>query len=361
MIVKKIDRLKRSIILVPENTLDLLNIFRLVGLNDIVYSESSREVKKERADGRYDSERVLVTLGVEVEKKIVDPLLRRIGFSGRIIYESKKLDLVGKYHTIYVHPSLEIKIESRERFNRLYSFSLNYVEKKERKKILCVTLDNEGVAVAEFSNIGLKMLYSKSISPKSKMLEDLHDSNIHESFYEVVKLVEKMLKEEDFEIVILGSSISVEEFMKFLKKNAVKLLNKIVKRGYTSLGREEGLREALRSGELKDYAEELKPVRDSLEVEEFIKRMSENPEKVALGLREVLESLKMKNVEKVLVAEQFLWEKIVEEEVATLLDEVERGKLNLRVILDGLEASEKILGLGGVVATLYYPLKLSRT
>ncbi|MEM4536460.1 MAG: hypothetical protein QXP92_04395, partial [Nitrososphaerota archaeon] len=101
----------------PENTLDLLNIFRLVSIGDVMYSETNREIKKERADGRFDSERVSVTFGIMVEKKFVDPLLRRISFTGRIVYESRELDLVGKYHTVHVVPGVELKIESRERFD----------------------------------------------------------------------------------------------------------------------------------------------------------------------------------------------------------------------------------------------------
>jgi len=361
LIIRQVNSLKKFIKVVPENTIDLLNIFRLVSLGDIVYSETSREVKKERADGRYDSERVLVTLGIDVEKKAVDPLLKRVSFTGRIIYESRDLDLIGKYHTIHVHPGLEIKIESRENFNRLYSFSSNYQKKKKTRKVLCITIDNEGVAVTEFSNLGLKTLYSKNIPSRNKMYEETVEDLAHEIFQEAVKIVQDYLKEdEDIEIAILGASISVEDFVNYLKKkNAKKILEKIKKRGYTSTGREEGLREALRSGELKEYADELKPIKDSLEVEEFIQEMSKNPEKVALGLREVIKALKMKAVEKILVSESYLWENIADEQLDYLLSEVEHGRVELRVILDGLEASEKIRGLGGIVATLYYPLKLS--
>ena len=361
MIIRQVNPLKRFIKVLPENTIDLLNIFRLVSLGDIVYSETSREIKKERADGRYDSERVLVTLGIDVEKKAVDPLLKRVSFTGRIIYESRDLDLIGKYHTIHVYPGLEIKIESGENFDRLYSFSSSYQKKKKTRKILCITIDNEGVAVTEFSNLGLKTLYSKNIPSRNKMYEENVEDLTHDVFQEAVKTIQDYLKEdEDIEIAILGASISVENFVSYLKKkNAKKILEKIKKRGYTSTGREEGLREALRSGELKEYADELKPIKDSLEVEKFIQEMSKNPEKVALGLREVTEALKMKAVEKILVSEGYLWENIVDEQLDYLLREAEYGRVDLRVILDGLEASEKIRGLGGIVATLYYPLKLS--
>lgn len=352
--------MKRSITILPENTLDLLNIFRLVSIGDVIYSETSREIKKERLDGRYDSERVFVTLGIMVEKKLVDPLLKRISFTGRIVYESRGLDLVGKYHTIHVTPGLELKIESRERFSRLYSFSLNYPRRKS-KKVICITLDNEGVAVSEFSNLGLKVLYSKNIPSRTKMYEEFIEDSTYEILDEVVRLAQVILKEDkDVEIAVLGSSISVEKFISYLeRKDAKNILEKIRKKGYTSLGREEGLREALRSGELKEYAEEIKPIKDSIEVENFIREMSKNPEKVALGLREVLEAVKVKAVEKILVSENFLWENIIDEQTSSLLDEVEHGKIKLRVILNGLEASDKIRGLGGIVATLYYPLKLS--
>jgi protein pelota len=360
--IQQVDLLKKFIRVLPENTLDLLNIFRLVSIGDIIYSETSREVKKERADGRYDSERVLVTLGIDVEKKSIDSLLKRISFTGRIVYESRELGLTGKYHTIHVHPGLELKIESKERFDRLYSFSLSYPKKKS-KKILCITIDDEGIAVSKFSNLGLKTLYSKNIPSRIKMYEEPVEDLIYDRFSEVVKLVLDILKEdEDVEVAILGSGIIVEEFINYLKKRNIKnILNKIKKRGYTSTGREEGLREALRSGELKEYAEEIKPVEDSLEVEDFIQKMSKNPEKVALGLREVLEAMKMKTVEKILVSESFLWENIVDERLSSLLDEAEHGRIKLRVILDGLEASEKIRGLGGIVATLYYPARLTNT
>ncbi|MEM3397879.1 MAG: hypothetical protein QXU28_04480 [Nitrososphaerota archaeon] len=360
MIIRQVNPLKRFIMVLPENTLDLLNIFRLVSIGDVMYSETNREIKKERADGRFDSERVSVTFGIMVEKKFVDPLLRRISFTGRIVYESRELDLVGKYHTVHVVPGVELKIESRERFDRLYSFSLNYSRRRSRR-IICITLDNEGVAVSEFSNLGLRVLYSKNIPSRTKMYEEFVEDSTYEVFDEVVKLMQGILKEDkDVEIALLGSSISVEKFVGYLgRKNAKNVLEKIKKKGYTSLGREEGLREALRSGELREYAEELKPVKDSIEVENFIREMSGNPEKVALGLKEVLEAAKMKAVEKVLISESFLWENIIDERLSSLLDEAEHGRIKLRVILNGLEASDKIRGLGGIVATLRYPLRLS--
>ncbi|MEM3951951.1 MAG: hypothetical protein QXP74_00880 [Nitrososphaerota archaeon] len=362
LIVKNLDVLKRKVTLIPENSFDLLSIFRLINVDDVIYSETSREIKKERADGRYDSERVVVEIGVRVEKKTADPLLKRIGFTGRIVYESKQLDLLGKYHTIHVSPGRELEVESRERFDKLYSFAQSYLKKKRIEKLVCIAVDNENIALTEFSNKGLKTIYSKTFTPISRNLEEKYSSeeSLYEKLEEIKTLLNNVLKnDEKVKITILGPSIYVERVTEYFRKNAKNLFENIVKRGYTSQGGEMGIMEALRRGELREYSEELKPIKDSIEVEEFIEKMSSNPEKVALSLREVVEAWRMKAVEKVLVSEKYLWENIVNEELSQLLDEAERGRLDLRVILDGLEASEKILGLGGIVATLYYPLKLS--
>ena len=362
LIVKRVNPVKRSLTLVPESGLDLLNLFRLVRLGDVVFSETSREVKRERAWGRPDSERVLVTLGVEVEKKAVDPLMRRVSFSGRIVYESRPLDLLGKHHSIRLHPGAEITIRSVKGFDRLKAFASNYLGRSRRgKAFLCVALDNEGAAVAEFSNAGLRTIYSKRVPSYDKMASQGREYEIERGFKDVVEAVRGYLKEkEDAEVVVLGPQIFVDDFMRYLKREWKDVLAKIKRTGYVSVGREEGVREAMRSGALTEYAEVVKPLRDAAEVERFIEQMSKNPEKVALGLREVLEAWKLGAVEKVLISEAYLWEHIIDEELEKLVAAAESGKLELQVLLDGLEASEKIMGFGGVVGFLRYPLPLKR-
>lgn len=360
MIVRKISDLRRSLTLIPESSLDLLNIFRLVQVGDIVYSETSRELKKERASGRFDSERVSVTLGIEVEKKVVDPLMKRVSFSGRIVYESRDLDLIGKHHSIRLHPGVEITVRSDKQFERLKAFASNYLKGRRRSKsFLCVALDNEGAAVAEFSPQGLRMLYSKMVPSIDKMASTGRENLAERGFPEVAEILRRNLKE-DSEIIVLGPKIFVEDFMKYLRRERKELSSRVKKTGYVSVGSEDGVREAMRSGVLKEYSEVVKPLRDAAEVERFIQQMAMNPEKVAVGFKEVLEAWRLGAVEKILVSESFLWHHVADEDMSNLLDAAEVGKLRLQVLLDGLEASEKIMGFGGIVAFLRYPLPLKQ-
>ena len=358
MIVKQVDDVKRIVELIPESGLDLINLFRLIKPGDILYSKTSRELKKERASGKIDSERIQVTLGVEVESKSADPLMKRVRFTGRIVYESRKLDLLGKYHTITLHPGAEIKIQSKKDFERLKVFSSSYGRRRRRPvKILCVSLDDEELAIAEFSNGGLDIVFAKhlpKIDKSTSWSEPLE--NVFEEALKVIK--NKLLENKDLEIAVFGPKIFVENFMKYLRKVGKGVAEKVKAAYSTSTGGEAGFREILRSNNAPDFIRELKPFRDSLEVERFIEVMARNPERVAVGLEEVYEAWRLGAVEKILVSEQYLWNNLENEVLEKILEAAERGKVEIQVILDGLEASEKVMGLGGVVAVLRYPLPL---
>ena len=357
MIVKRIDPAKRIVVLVPESGLDLINLFRLVKPGDLLYSKTSRELKKERASGKIDSERVQVVLGIEVESKSADPLMRRIRFSGRIVYESRKLDLLGKYHTITVIPGFELKIESRKDFDRLRSFAESYSGRGRRRetRVICISLDDEEITVAEFSNRGLSVIYSKHL-PKIDKSVSWGEQSLTEFFEEAVKEIKRL--PEDSRILLLGPRIFSERFLNYLKRSDKALLERILASWNTSLGGEAGIREVLKSDSIPDYLRELKPFKDSLAVEKFIEVMSRDPERVAVGLREVYEAWRLGAVEKALIAESFLWSNLENDVLEELLEAAERGRLDLQIILDGLEASEKVVRLGGVVAILRYKLPL---
>jgi protein pelota len=355
MIVERVDVAKRRIGLTPESSLDLINLFRLVRSGDIVYSKTSRELKKERASGKTDSERVQVILGVEVESKIADPLMRRIRLSGRIVYESRDLDLVGKHHAITVYPGAPLKIESQKNFERLRSFAESY-RGRRKSVVICVSLDDEDLAVAEFSGRGVRVTYSKSLPRVDKSIQ-WGEQELEGFFEEVVEAI-KGLPEAG--ILLIGPRIFAERFLAYLRKREKDLLSRLVGSLSTSIGGEAGIREALKSSVVPEHLKELKPFRDTMEAENFIKVMSSDPERVAIGLDEVYDAWSLGAVGKVLVAESYLWNNLENEKLEKLLEQAERGRLELHVLVDGLEASEKIAGLGGIVALLRYRILLRR-
>jgi protein pelota len=355
--VSKISPLKRLVTITPETTLDLLNLFMVVEEGDIVYAMVGREMKKERSDGSYDSERVRVEVGVEVEKKSLNPVMRRLDLLGVIRYESREMGLLGKYHTIHVGRGTELTLESRRNFPRLEGMA-SYYRSRPQKRIAVVLLDDEGMSISSIGPEDTETLYRKRITSAGKHDLDERLRSIHQLFSSGATVLEKQL-DDDVEILVFGPSIYLDDFMKYLREHRKDLLKRIRKAGYVSDSSAAGLPEILRSGLLHDYEGSLKVVADAEAVETLLARLASKPEAVAVGLREVLTAVEMGAVERLLISEDFLWERLVEPDVTQLLQKAEAHRANLQVIASNSEPSDKLNSLGGVAALLRYSVDLS--
>ena len=343
----QIDRLKRIVRLIPESSIDLINIYRVVEIGDVVYSQTSREIKKQRHDGSVDSERVKVRIGIRVEKKSADPIMRRISFLGSIIYVDRELDILKKHHTIHVEAGREIELESRSNFQNLLALAKTGSEK--RRSFLCLALDDEQLALAHFSEGGVKIVKNVKLSPAGKQLQQ-EDLGLEEQLDRIAADISKILEQDKkLEIVLLGPAISIDTASRYLRNKHPSIFKAIKRKVSLSSGGEEGLREAMRSGVL---GEDVKPLRDALIVEKAIREISSSPETTAIGLEEVYEAVKSGLAMLVLATEDYVWQRLDDEKLNTILSAAETGGLELRIVLSGTEAAEKINGLGGIIAIL---------
>jgi len=357
--ILRVDERRRSIEIVPENTLDLLNLFRFIQQGDIIYSTTTREMKKERADGSYDSERVKVRIAIEVEKKTLEPMVRRVSFLGRIIYESRDAGLEGKYHSIHVSQGMQLTVENTKAFPRLRAFASHYKRAEQNHTtLLLVLVDDEGVAVMRLGAEGVKVLLEKKIPPTGKHSIEERTEAVSKLYARAAEELEKQAEQEDgrdVEIAVFGPDVFVSEYLNYLKREKKELL-RLVKFTGSSSGGKSGLDELLRGEQLRGYAERIKVIADAEQVERLIAAMARNPETVAIGLEECIRAAEMGAVDTLLVAEDYLWEHLSEERVEALLKLAEETRASVQVISPGLEAADKLNALGGVAAILRYAL-----
>jgi len=350
MRVVKISPLKKLVTVVPENTLDLLNLFRVLQEGDMVYALTSRELKKERRDGSVDSERVTVELGVEIHSKKLDPMMKRLTLSGVIRYESRDLGLVGKHHSVHLSVGDELTVESRKNYSRLEAMASYYRGQTLRKPATVVLVDDEGVTIYDAGPNGLKQAYRKNVTAGKEEPES-REKELSKIFDEAVE----RLKEAET-VYVFGPSIMVDELLNHVKRRGNGLSAKLVKTGYVSSTGEGGLLELMRNKGLHELREQVKAIADTEEVEELLEHLAKYPSTVALGMNEITTAFKMGAIKKILFAEDFLWSRLDDYEVVGMLDKAEDFGVDVRVVSSGSEASEKLLGLGGVAALLRYPI-----
>jgi protein pelota len=347
MKVLSIDKLKRRIKLIPETSIDLLNIYRLIEPGDTVYSETTREVKKERAYGEVDSERVKIKIGIEVSKKTADPLMRRISLLGIVKYVDRELDIIKKHHTIHLEPEKPVEIESRDRFPFLLSLAKTAATKITHE-ILCISIDDEKFAVIHISNAGVKILRTRDLTPPVKtLMQHQEDDSFRRNVEEVIKIVEEELEpRRKIEVVLLGPSVMIERFSKEIKARKPELGRLIKRHISASSGGIEGFLEAMRTGAI---GRNLKPLEDAFIVEDAIRHASKNPELAKMGVEEVYRAISSGKRGIVLVTENYLWSSLEDSRIQLILSEAEKGRIELRTILSGTEAAEKVDSLGGIV------------
>ena len=104
-----------SAVLVPEDADDLLALRRAVAAGDIVTSETTRAVRREREYARPDrGERVRVRISLEVKKVQLDWSIDVLRISGSITASSNEEISHGASHSVLVRPGQRIVVTKKE-------------------------------------------------------------------------------------------------------------------------------------------------------------------------------------------------------------------------------------------------------
>ncbi len=339
-----VDKLRGWARLAITNNMDLVNLYRLVRPGDVVYQETSREVKKERASGEVDSQRVSLKVGIAVEKKSADPLMKRIRFQGKIVFTDRDLDILKKYHTIQVGRGDVIEIESRERLP--YLLRLGEEGEGRVEELVAISGDDEELAVVKIDVDGIKVLKTWKVDGGSKRLG--YDVEAHrESVYdELVQQLKELTSKSKPKLVLMGTAIHADIIASEIKNRDVRISNLIARKIPVNIGGVDGIREALRRGVL---GEELKPLADAIQVEKAMRAILKHPEHIHLGLEEVARACRTSRGALVLATEDFVWENLDNALLDEILSRAERGVIKFRAVLSDTEASDKINSLGGII------------
>ncbi len=346
MRVLEVDEVRRRVRLVPESSVDLVNIYRSVSAGDQVIAETTREIKRERATGEVDSRRVSVRIGIEVERKSADPATKRISFLGRIVSAEGYEDLLKKYHTVHVERGREVEIVSREGFARFAAIARR-ARSTPARRVLVVSADDERAVLVLITDEGTRLLgqaesfsgvkfagYGGASSPTEAVRQLLG---------EVGEAVERYGVDE---LVVVAPSALLDPIANEVKRALSGRVDVRRRAVPASSGGLEGFAEVLRRGGL---GKDLRPLADALLLESVLDRVARSPEGFGFGLKDVLRMMEERRLGYVLVAEEFLWQWIDDGDLDKVLRAAESGSIGIRVLLSGGEDHERVMGLGGIV------------
>ncbi len=334
------------------NPLDLIILYKLLNKGDKICGETTREIKKRRKNGKIESKRVRLRICIEIEKKNVDSLMKNISFLGRIVWSSKDLDIISKYHSIKVSVNSIVKME-KEKFNEnIGLLSLKKFKPSIKANLICVLLEEHSYLITEINENGVYILdkYEETLTGKEDPL--LHSKKTLEVFHKAIDSLTKIFneKKKKYDITVFGPSIFIQDFLKILRKENPKLSNFIKKTAYVSSSTLSGIEEILRNRLLIEYGENIPLLKGVDIMEKILEKMAKGENIFSIGLNEVIFSLRQGAAEKILMSENFLWNNIEKKELDEILDLLLKTKAELLILPNNIEAGEKLESFGGIVS-----------
>ena len=353
---------KNEITLVPESLDDLYLLYNIISPGDHIYGKTLRRIKKSKEEGRADKgERIPVYLGIETEESTFHEYADWLRIKGIIIHGPEDLVSLGSYHTFNIKAGKQLKIRKDEwkeyELKRLDEAS----KKSERPELVIVSIDIGESCIVSLSEFRQNTRFHivESI-PRKSAAPAQYEKVLREFFGEVLRALKQVIEsEKTTAIIVAGPGFTPSNFLKFIKTKEPNLSEKIILEN-ASTGGPTGVQEVLKKGIPEKIAGEQRIIKEIKLLEEFMKRLGKDERTVAYGEGNVEKALDFGAIDTLIIADTFLKTRDIErrEKIDTLLKRVEEMGGKSIIFSTQHPAGKQVLGLGGIIALLRFPVYL---
>ena len=351
--------LKKGIVkLIPESMDDLWHLYNIIYPNDEVYMQSTREIKQTSEYSRPQKpKRISVFLGIKVQRISWDKTLNRLRVHGTICHAPEDLVGLGSHHTLNVTVNKPLTIV-KPKWHKHHLERLERASQTAAPAIILLSIDDEGYCIATLRQFGLEVKIEESAGLPSKRQAGRREEALKALYKGALNALNEIWKESKNKIVILGVGFVKNGFVKYIRDKAPEIAKSIIDVKSVNNSGLAGIKEALRSGILAKALKHIRIVEETKVVEEILERLGKD-QPVAYGLEEVKLASGYGAIEKLVITDVKLREAADEErlELEDLMKEVEEKGGKIIIISAEHEAGKKLASLGGIAATLRYPIQ----
>lgn len=344
MIKKKID--DNVIAVIPEDSDDLLNLRRIIKIDDKIVGDTTRTIKQEKEYARPDKgQRVKIRMSLRVEKISLDGVLDRLRISGVILESNNESVPHGSHHSLIIKINDSITI-SKKAWSKVEKSLLS---SKSKTGFILLAIDTAECGIAKLNGTHLEILpniYSGAGGKRYKT-----DFKI-EKFFDQIKQVLPNRKN----IVIFGPGQTKNRFVNFLQKDNYKL--QIVE-GIDS-GGEDGIHTFTKSQIMKEIMSDSKLAKVSSAIDEIMALANKKSSKFTMGLEETIQANQLGAVKLLIFSDKSI-QTYDESSVIELLNSVESNGAETFSVDTSTDLGLRVTGLGGIVSLLRYSINVDST
>lgn len=351
MIVHRFHKASGTVALTAQELDDLWAIRRITEVGDVVTSRTSRAVKQTGTYRRPDKgERVNVTISLEVETISFDGVLGRLRIAGKILESSHELITTGTHHSTIIPIESRFDLKKRS-WSPLYWKIIR--EGNSPQEVLLISIDRTEAGLGSLSGTRLHLFPSIRSGLGGKMYGN--DRISWKNFFEKIYYVIQRGRLEDLQIIVMGPGPTKTLFHKFLEERNRRLKITVVD-GIDTTG-EDGIFMSLKSESIRTAIGDVKMNLVYEALEEVVRRIGRDDDRIALGFREVDRAADRGAVDNVLISDKvFEMERIPEQKLVDLVNKVE-SQGGVSFLLDhSTPIGEQASTLGGILASLRFSL-----
>ncbi len=345
------DKKQGLIEVVPETIDDLWHLSHIVEVNDYVSTLTARRIQdnnsgKTRADRGVKKK---FFLGIRVEKINFHKYTGMLRFTG--IIESGPEDLIplGSHHTINVQLNNSIRIKkiwnkwSLERLNQA-------IEASNRANEIIVAIEDNTTELGIIKQYGIDYIgpIIGDISGKQN-IEKNRAQKVNEYYEDITKT---LTQQKDIDkLIIIGPGFTKNGYYNYLEENYPKLAKKVILES-TGAGGHAGIQEVLKNGLIESLSKDAKIAKEAALVNKLLEQIGKSSNTVTYGKKQVITASNMGAVEKLLVLEDLVRDK----KIQNIMNTVENMGGVVTIISSQHDAGQQLKALGSLAAFLRYPI-----
>lgn len=345
------DKKQGLIEVVPETIDDLWHLSNIVEVNDYVSTLTARRIQdnnsgKTRADRGVKKK---FFLGIRVEKINFHKYTGMLRFTG--IIESGPEDLIplGSHHTINVQLNNSIRIKkiwnkwSLERLNQA-------IEASNRANEIIVAIEDNTTELGIIKQYGIDYIgpIIGDISGKQN-IEKNRAQKVNEYYEDITKT---LTQQKDIDkLIIIGPGFTKNGYYNYLEENYSKLAKKVILES-TGAGGHAGIQEVLKNGLIESLSKDAKIAKEAALVNKLLEQIGKSSNTVTYGKKQVITASNMGAVEKLLVLEDLVRDK----KIQNIMNTVENMGGVVTIISSQHDAGQQLKALGSLAAFLRYPI-----
>ena len=343
----KVDYNRKVLEIRPFSGEELWKVYHLIDEGDLASAETVRIIKIDEGE----KSRRKAFLKIEVEKVEFEISSETIQLRGKVLECPEDMEgVLGHYHTLSIGVGDRVLLEKQE-LSSIHRKILSQ-EVNTRKYI---------VAAVELGTATLTVVKDYGIIESLEVEQDIPGKNFPEErealvvrfFHGVSKALRSIWVKDKPKIILIGPSIMLEAFLKFLEDKYSDLHAFIAGSFHSSGGTISAVNEFLRSNEMKVVAKELKVVDEITVIESFFKSLVED--KAVYGLEETWRAVEKGAVSQLIIhIKQASKSSSLKERVMEMIRLAEQYGGEVTIVSGRHESAEKLRRIGGIGGILRY-------